>query len=134
VRGRWDRFRLEQVITNLVSNALKYGNGKPVRVTVESDADRAKLVIEDQGVGIAPEGLNRLFEPFEQVGPPGQYGGLGLGLYIARQIVESHGGSIDVTSEPDKGSMFTVDLPREFKGGGGRIAYSASARVPSSPP
>src|SRR4029079_13441871 len=94
VHGRWDRFRLEQVIANLLSNALKYGDGKPIRVTVESAADRAKLVMEDQGIGIAPEVINRLFNPFEQGGPPGQYGGLGLGLYIARQVVEAHGGSI----------------------------------------
>jgi two-component system CheB/CheR fusion protein len=113
VRGRWDRFRLEQVITNLFSNAIKFGNGMPIRVAVESDAARAMLVIEDQGIGIAPEFINRLFHAFEQGGTPGQYGGLGLGLYITRQIVEAQGGSISVASAPGKGSTFTVDLPRE---------------------
>ncbi len=110
--GRWDRLRLEQVLTNLLVNAVKFGAGKPIAVSVEAVGDRARLRVEDQGIGIAPEHQERVFARFERAVPPQNFGGLGLGLYIARQIVEAHRGSISVLSEPGKGSTFTVDLPR----------------------
>ena len=74
--------------------------------------DRARLVVRDQGIGIAPEHLSRIFERFERAVSAHNYGGLGLGLYIVRQIVEAHGGAIHVTSTPGEGSTFVVDLPR----------------------
>ena len=111
VPGLWDRARLEQVVTNLLSNALKYGRGQPIEVAVTGTDDRARLVVRDEGIGIAPEHLSRIFERFERAVSAHNYGGLGLGLYIVRQIVEAHGGAISVTSTPGKGSTFVVDLP-----------------------
>jgi signal transduction histidine kinase/DNA-binding response OmpR family regulator len=110
VVGHWDRIRIEQLVTNLIANALKYGRGKPVEVTVERVEGGAQLVVRDHGIGIEPEKLSRIFERFERAASP-TYGGLGLGLYIARQIVSAHGGEIKVVSEPSAGAVFTVALP-----------------------
>ncbi|WNG43040.1 GAF domain-containing protein [Archangium minus] len=111
--GTWDRLRLEQVVTNLLSNALKYGAGKPVHLRVETNAGLARLVVRDEGIGIAPENLPRLFGRFERAVSDRHYGGLGLGLYITRQIVEALGGSVGVRSAPGAGATFTVELPRQ---------------------
>jgi PAS domain S-box-containing protein len=111
-QGLWDRVRLEQVVTNLLSNALKYGAGKPVHVRVEADEAHARLVVADEGIGISPESLPRLFHRFERAVSERHYGGLGLGLYITRQIVEALGGTVSVQSTPGAGSTFTVELPR----------------------
>ncbi len=114
VVGRWDRVRLEQVVANLLSNAAKYGAGQPVEVRVEGSEDgRARLVVKDGGVGIAPEDQGRIFERFERATTDKRVHGLGLGLWISREIVESHGGCIQVFSAPGEGSTFTVELPRE---------------------
>ena len=110
--GNWDRMRLEQVVSNLLSNAIKYGNGKPIEVKLDADEDAAFLTVRDHGVGMDDEALSRIFERFERAVSPRNYGGLGLGLYITRQIVEAHGGTIEVTSQPNRGSTFTVHLPR----------------------
>ncbi len=110
--GRWDRLRIEQVVTNLVANAVKFGKGKPIAVSVEADPDRARITVEDHGIGIAPQDQARVFGRFERAVPANHFGGLGLGLYIARQIVEAHGGAIRLQSAPGSGSTFTVDLPR----------------------
>ncbi|AKI98543.1 signal transduction histidine kinase [Archangium gephyra] len=112
VMGRWDRVRLEQVMTNLLSNALKYGAGRPVRVAVEGEPERAVLVVSDEGIGIGPEHLERIFGKFERAVSGRHYGGLGLGLYITRQIVQALGGTIEVESEPGHGATFRVVLPR----------------------
>lgn len=111
VVGRWDRLRLEQVITNLLSNALKYGAGKPVHLTVSVTAPHALLVVRDEGIGISREALSRLFGRFERAVSQRHYGGLGLGLYITRQVVEALGGTIHVQSELGQGATFTVQLP-----------------------
>jgi PAS domain S-box-containing protein len=116
VVGSWDRVRVEQVITNLLSNAVKYGRGCPIEVTVAADAARAHLRVRDQGIGIAAEDQARIFERFERAVSLQHYGGLGLGLYIARTIVEAHGGGIQVHSEPGAGATFIVNLP--LAGGG----------------
>jgi signal transduction histidine kinase len=109
--GRWDRMRLEQIATNLLSNAMKYGKGKPIRVTVERDGVHARLVVADEGIGIAAPDRGRIFKRFERAAAARNYGGLGLGLWITHQIVEALGGQISVESEPGHGATFTVVLP-----------------------
>src|SRR5690606_18272627 len=81
VVGHWDRLRLEQVITNLVTNAAKYGAGRPVTVSVNADAGWGRLIVQDQGIGIAPEHVERIFAKFERAVSARHYGGLGLGLF-----------------------------------------------------
>jgi signal transduction histidine kinase len=112
VMGRWDRMRLEQVITNLVSNAIKFAQSSAIDAGVDSDADTARLFVRDRGMGIPPADQERIFERFERAVTSRHAGGLGLGLYITRQIVEAHGGSIRVTSTQGQGSTFIVKLPR----------------------
>jgi signal transduction histidine kinase len=109
--GSWDRIRLECVVANLVSNAVKFGEGKPIRISVSCDGSVARIVVTDQGIGIAPEEQARIFEKFERAVSDRHYGGFGLGLWVVRQIVEAHGGSIRVASEAGKGSTFAVNLP-----------------------
>ncbi|WP_434301455.1 PAS domain-containing sensor histidine kinase [Corallococcus exiguus] len=111
--GQWDRIRLDRVVTNLLSNALKFGRGHPVTVSVSAlDADHSRLRVRDEGVGIAPEAQRRVFERFERERAARTKAGYGLGLYIARQLVEAHGGVIRLESAPGQGATFTVDLPR----------------------
>ncbi|MET0401269.1 MAG: ATP-binding protein [Cystobacter sp.] len=113
VMGHWDALRLEQVVVNLLSNAARYGEGKPVTLRVESDETHVRFIVRDEGVGIAPEDLPRIFSRFERAITVRHYGGLGLGLYISREIVESHGGRLLVESAPGKGSTFTMELPHQ---------------------
>jgi signal transduction histidine kinase len=112
VVGFWDRLRMDQVVSNLVSNALKYGNRKPIEITVVAAGENAVFRIRDQGIGIDADAQSRIFERFERAVEGRSYGGFGLGLWIARQVVEAHGGSIAVESAPNAGSTFIVTLPR----------------------
>ncbi len=116
--GRWDRTRLEQVVENLLSNAIKYGAGRPIHISVEGEGERVRLVVRDEGIGIAPEALGRIFDRFERAVSERNYGGLGLGLYITREIVSALGGTVRVESRPAQGATFTVELPREPPQGG----------------
>lgn len=111
VVGTWDPIRVEQVVTNLLTNAFKFGGGKPIEITVEEQGPIGRLVIVDHGIGIPPEAVERIFGRYEQVASSRSAGGLGLGLYIARQIIEAHGGTIRVESQPGAGSTFIVELP-----------------------
>ncbi len=111
VSGRWDAQRIEMVIANLVDNALKYGRGKPVEITVEATRGGGKVTVADHGIGIPPEDQRRIFERFERAVPVRHFGGFGLGLWLARQVIEAHGGHIAVDSRPGEGSTFVLDLP-----------------------
>ena len=110
----WDRLRIEQVLVNLLSNAVKYGRGRPIRVRLDAARDRVRLSIADEGIGIAPEDAEKIFSRFGRAAPVRNYGGLGLGLYIAKHIVEAHGGTIEVSSHVGRGSTFVIDLPAVF--------------------
>ena len=111
VVGHWDRMRIEEVVTNLVENAAKFGRSKPIDVTVSRSDGVARLVVRDHGIGVRSEDVPRIFERFERGVPISHYGGFGLGLWIADTIVDAFGGHIDVSSEPGCGTTFTVDLP-----------------------
>ncbi len=109
--GTWDRGRIDQVVTNLVANAFKYGGGEQIDVRVDREAAHAVLSVRDRGIGISAVDQARIFERFERAVSPRNFGGLGLGLWITRQLVEAHGGTISVESTPGQGSTFTVLLP-----------------------
>lgn len=111
VIGEWDRLRLEQVVTNLLANAFKFGEGRPICLSLSASECTAELSVADQGIGIAPEDFERIFRQFERVVVRRSFGGLGMGLYIARQIVEAHGGRIEVESAEARGATFKVTLP-----------------------
>ncbi|MDC0711096.1 CHASE domain-containing protein [Stigmatella sp. ncwal1] len=111
--GSTDRLRFEQVVENLLTNAIKYGAGKPIHIVLKEEAGAVVLRVEDHGIGIELEHQERIFERFERAVSERNYGGLGLGLYITRTIVELLGGTIRVQSQPGQGAAFTVDLPRE---------------------
>ncbi|WP_408097337.1 ATP-binding protein [Peredibacter sp. HCB2-198] len=111
VEGMWDRFRLEQVFLNLLINGIRYGNKKPIHITVNSKDKMALLSVRDEGIGIRPEDQKRIFERFERANHDKEVNGMGLGLYIANRIVADHGGEIRLQSEYGKGSEFTVVLP-----------------------
>ncbi|MCU1724337.1 MULTISPECIES: hybrid sensor histidine kinase/response regulator [unclassified Pseudomonas] len=111
VEGVWDEFRIEQVIANLLSNALRYGAKRPVHVRVSANADMACVEVRDEGIGISPENQQRIFQQFERVSSNLSVAGLGLGLYISEQIVLAHGGSIVVQSAEGEGATFRVSLP-----------------------
>lgn len=111
VIGYWDPLRIDQVVVNLLSNAMKYAPGKPIEVISQSDGARAKIVVHDHGEGIPANDRERIFQRFERAGCNERIGGLGLGLYITKQIIEAHGGSIKVESELGAGTAFIAELP-----------------------
>jgi PAS domain S-box-containing protein len=109
---KWDRVRIEQVLTNLMSNAMKFGAGNPIEVQAAATDTQVEIAVRDHGIGISREDQQRIFGRFERAVPTRHFGGLGLGLYISAQIVRSHQGSFQVESEPGQGACFTVRLPR----------------------
>lgn len=111
VHGRFDRQRLEQVVVNLLANAVKYGAGRPIDVVVAEEEDRAKLAVRDRGIGISEEDQARIFERFARAVSVKHFGGFGLGLYICREIVRAHGGTIRVESRLGQGATFIIELP-----------------------
>lgn len=111
VEGWWDEFRIEQVVVNLLTNALRYGGGGDVEVSVRHEGCNAIIDVSDHGKGIAPDFIERIFEPYERGAKNGEPKGLGLGLYISRQLATSHGGQLTATSLPGQGATFSLSLP-----------------------
>jgi signal transduction histidine kinase len=111
VSGFWDDFRIEQIIINLITNALRYGGYKPVGIKLVVIDDMVEVHVQDQGGGISDVDCRRIFEKFARIGHREVKEGLGMGLYIARQLAEAHGGSLTVSSKLGEGSLFTLRLP-----------------------
>jgi signal transduction histidine kinase len=111
VEGWWDEFRIEQVIVNLLTNALRYGGGGLVEINVQEIGCNVRIDVRDHGKGIAPDYIDRIFEPYERGAKAGEPKGLGLGLYISRQLATSHGGELTVQSTPGQGATFSLLLP-----------------------
>jgi two-component system OmpR family sensor kinase len=113
--GTWDRLATEQVIENLISNAVRYGDAKPVDIELHGDERRVVIQVTDRGIGIAPEHQERIFERFEQANKAGRSGGFGIGLWLARNLVQAQGGRLEVHSQLGAGSIFKVTLPRSIR-------------------
>lgn len=116
VEGHWDEFRIEQVVSNLLTNALRYGGRSPIQVRVYREDDEARVEVQDRGIGISEENQKRIFQQFERVSAKTVVAGLGLGLFISEQIVAAHGGSIVVESQINEGALFRVCLPIQENG------------------
>ena len=112
LEGRWDRLRIEQVVTNLLTNSLKYAAGTPVEITLSGTKQDVTVTVSDEGPGIPESARERVFLRFERAAPTRNFGGLGLGLYVARQIVEAHGGEISLNAQRPRGAQFVIRLPR----------------------
>ncbi len=113
--GSWDRARTEQLVENLVGNALKYGHGSPVEISLREENGMAVVAVRDHGIGIAREDQERIFAQFERAVSDLHYGGMGLGLWIVRQILEAAGGTIEVESRPNEGAAFTIRMPTAIR-------------------
>lgn len=112
IPGDYDVFRVDQIATNLLSNAIRYGRGKPIVVRASAQDGRARFSVEDGGIGIAPQDQGRIFQQYERASSSTNYAGLGLGLWISRQLAEAMGGTISFRSQEGVGSVFSVELPR----------------------
>ena len=109
--GRWDKSRIDQVVTNLLSNAIKYGEGNPISITLKKKDSHAQIAISDKGLGMNKIEQEKIFDKFERTEAAKKVGGMGLGLYIVKEIIDAHEGEIAVNSKKNKGSTFTVILP-----------------------
>jgi signal transduction histidine kinase len=129
VEGWWDEFRIEQVIVNLLTNALRYGGGGAVEVSVHQIGCNVRIDVRDHGKGIAPDFLDRIFEPYERGAKSGEPKGLGLGLYISRQLATSHKGELTVQSTQGEGATFSLLLPCTEMPAPATSAHPAIAKI-----
>jgi signal transduction histidine kinase len=113
--GTWDRLALEQIVDNLISNALKYGGRTPIEISAEQYGQWIRMQVRDHGAGIAPHDRQRVFQRFERATERGDNGGFGVGLWVVGQLTEAMGGSVEVDDAPGGGARFTVTLPRHAK-------------------
>lgn len=111
ILGCWDRCKIEQVFTNLLTNAVKYGSGKPIIVNVTKTETVAEIIVKDKGIGISSQDYERIFQPFERAVATNNISGLGIGLYIVKQYVEAHGGYVQIESQLNRGTVIIVNLP-----------------------
>lgn len=114
MNGTWDRMRMGQVLINLLTNSMKYGNQKNIEIHAKGIENRIRVCVSDKGIGISQEDQARVFDRFERAIPASEVSGLGLGLFIAKQIVRAHGGNIWVESELNQGSTFVFEVPRRI--------------------
>jgi signal transduction histidine kinase len=114
VIGNWDKLRIAQAVTNLISNAIKYGNSQPIEIHISNSNNTAKVSVTDHGIGIPSDQQKRIFERFERAVSSKEYKGLGVGLYITNQIVKAHKGNVYVHSKKDHGTTITVELPLNY--------------------
>jgi signal transduction histidine kinase len=112
VFGSWDRMRLEQIVSNLVSNAGRYGAGQPISIRIAAAPDAVELRVTDRGIGIAAEDLQRIFQRFARARNVGRSAGFGIGLWVVAELCRAMGGRVDVESELGRGATFTITLPR----------------------
>lgn len=115
IKGLWDQVRIEQALSNLLTNSIKYGQGEPVEVVLKKEGQTARLAISDKGIGIEKDQQKIIFERFKRATKDGKYQGLGIGLFIVKQIIEAHGGKISVKSKIGQSTTFTINLPIKFK-------------------
>jgi len=113
LRGQWDRLHVETVVENLLTNAIKYGAGRPIAVTLEGTVHAVRIDVRDHGCGIAAHERERIFDRFFRGTAPGHHAGLGVGLWIVKKLVDAHGGTVRCESTEGEGATFSVLLPRD---------------------
>ena len=111
IRGEWDRLAVAQIVDNILSNAIKFGAGKPIEISLSADREAVSFRVRDHGVGISKPDQMRIFERFERAQAARTYSGFGIGLWLVRELVDAMGGHIDIASAPGAGSTFTISLP-----------------------
>jgi signal transduction histidine kinase len=111
IKGQWDRHHVQQIMSNLLSNAVKYGEGSPVKIAAHRKDNLAEVSVNDQGMGISKVDQDRIFDRFERAVDARNISGFGLGLFITRELIDLHGGEIEVDSDPGRGTTFKVTLP-----------------------
>jgi signal transduction histidine kinase len=115
INGLWDQIRLEQALSNLLTNAIKYGEGSPIEVDIQKEGNTAKISVKDNGIGIDSKKQKAIFDRFQRATDDEKFQGLGVGLFIVKQIIDAHGGKVSVKSKLGNGSTFIIELPIKEK-------------------